>query len=102
MPRTKLSKNAKRNRDAAKDETLSTRLREFDLEVDQFLSDLEFKRQERLDENKSLANLVRTLPQRIHDMKMGELMAMVSHFNAEGLIGLAVIFVNKKDYAYVL
>ncbi|CAD7088332.1 unnamed protein product [Hermetia illucens] len=76
MPRTKLSKNAKRNRDAAKDETLSTRLREFDLEVDQFLSDLEFKRQERLDENKSLANLVRTLPQRIHDMKMGELMAM--------------------------
>lgn len=74
MPRTKVSKNPKRNRDAAIREE---KIREFDSTVDQFMNGFDIKIKQNVLEIETEISLMKArIPEKILLMKMGELMRM--------------------------
>lgn len=74
MPRTKVSKNPKRNRDAAIREE---KIREFDSTVDQFMNGFDIKIKQNILEFETEISLMKArMPEKILLMKMGDLLNM--------------------------
>ncbi|XP_055904715.1 borealin-like isoform X2 [Eupeodes corollae] len=74
MPRTKVSKNPKRNRDAAIREE---KIREYDSTVDQFMNGFDIKvKQDILEIETEIALIKARIPEKILLMKIGDLMSM--------------------------
>ncbi|XP_055857319.1 borealin-like [Episyrphus balteatus] len=84
MPRTKVSKNPKRNRDAAIREE---KIREFDSTVDQFMNGFETKvKQNILEIETEIVLMKARIPEKILLMKMGDLMNMNASSFSEVLV----------------
>lgn len=96
MPRTKISKNSKRNRQATNDE-LTERLKEIDSKCDELLSniDLKFQHCKKFITNE-FENLRLTLPKTINEMKFGDLLELVRYITKY----LCTCYILEKYHPY--